>query len=149
MGVVPLILCAGVLTASCSSTAEPASSSVPATSSSTPAVDQQMVDAAVADLTTQLTKPAKLDGIRHKTAQGWAFLEANIKAPDGQWIDYAGTPFAEAAANGGKSKKYVGLLRNDGGWKVVTSTVGPTDVAWQDWSTEYSAPPEIFQLPPN
>ena len=148
MSVIVSILCAAVLTASCSSADKPASSSTPAASTSSAAADGQILNAATADLTAQLTKPGKLDAVRMKTAQGWAFLDGAIKAPDGQWIDYAGTPFAEAAANGGKSKRYVALLHDDGGWKVVDSRVGPTDVAWQDWSTKYSAPPEIFVLPP-
>jgi di/tricarboxylate transporter len=59
---------------------------------------------AVNDLTKQLGKPAKLGQDNISTAGQWAFVNAAILGADGNPIDYAGTPFAEAAANGGKSK---------------------------------------------
>jgi hypothetical protein len=142
-----LITFAGVLTASCSSE-KPASTPTPAPATTAPADHQAILAPALADLTAQLGKPAKLNVVSLKTSKGFAFVYANIVDQDGRPIDYVGTPFAEAAANGGMSKKYVALLRDDRGWKLVTSRVGPTDVAWQNWAAEYSAPPEIFELPP-
>ena len=63
-------------------------------------------------------------------------------------IDYTGTPFTEAAANGGKSRIYAGLSSDSsaGGdpWTRVDSVVGPTDVAWGGWAGRYKAPPELF-----
>jgi hypothetical protein len=138
---------AGVLTAGCSSE-KPASTPKPSPATTAPADDQAVLGPALGDLTAQLGKPAKLNVVSLKTSKGWAFVYANIVDQDGRPIDYTGTKFAEAAANGGMSKKYVALLRDDQGWKLVTSRVGPTDVAWQNWAAEYSAPPEIFELPP-
>jgi hypothetical protein len=103
--------------------------------------------AAVADVTEQLGKPAKLSVSTLNESQGWAFVWAKITDPSGRPISYDGTPFADAAAEGGKSKSYAGLFHSDGGsWKPATSSVGPTDVAWTSWSSQYSAPASIFNL---
>jgi hypothetical protein len=142
-----LVTFAGALITSCSSD-KSASTPTPAPATTGPTGDQAILSPALADLTAQLGKPAKLDVVSLKTSKGFAFVYANIVDQDGRPIDYTGTKFAEAAANGGMSKKYVALLRDDQGWKLLTSRVGPTDVAWQNWAAEYSAPPEIFELPP-
>lgn len=79
---------------------------------------------------------------------GWAFVHAVMQRPDGRPIDYSRTPDAEAARHGGKSNRFAALLRQQGeGWKVVAYAVGPTDVAWERWSKEYSAPSELFGMP--
>lgn len=76
---------------------------------------------------------------------GWAFVNAVMQRPDGRPVDYSRTPDAEAARNGGKSNRFVALLRQQGEeWTVVASAVGPTDVAWEGWSKTYSAPPDLF-----
>jgi len=97
---------------------------------------------AVADVTTQLGKPAKLGTATVAESGQWAFVSAPILGGDGQPIDYKGTPFAEAAENGGKSKKYLALLRQAGqGWNVVTGAVGPTDAAYEGWPQKFGSPP--------
>lgn len=103
---------------------------------------------ALADVTAQLGKPVRLDVRSLKAADGWAFLWSAMQEPDGNPIDYTGTPFAEAAANGGKSKKYVALLHQDEqGWTLVDKRIGPSDVAWAGWSAQYGAPAAIFDIP--
>ncbi|MBS9534516.1 hypothetical protein KIH27_13060 [Mycobacterium sp. M1] len=137
--IAPLALCASVLTSSFAS-ADPVSSPDPSSPEGT-----AILRAAGADLTGQLGKPAKPNVKALRVSQGWAFLWAQILQPDGQLIDYSGTPFAVAAANGGKSKMYAALLHQNGdAWDLTASRVGPTDVAWDGWSREYGAPAAIF-----
>ncbi|AMT72703.1 hypothetical protein [Mycobacteroides immunogenum] len=103
---------------------------------------------AVADVAAQLGKPVRLDVRSLKAADGWAFLWSAMQEPDGNPVDYAGSPFAEAAANGGMSKKYVALLhRDDQGWGLVDRRVGPSDIPWAGWSAQYGAPAAIFDIP--
>lgn len=104
-----------------------------------------LIEPMVADLVGQLGKPASLAVERLVTAGDWAFIRGKIIGADGTLIDYAGTPFAEDAAHGMKSKSYVGLLRNaDQRWTRVTSRVGPTDVVEQGWTAQYGAPAALF-----
>ncbi|ALR13131.1 hypothetical protein BST43_09655 [Mycobacteroides saopaulense] len=107
-----------------------------------------LVAPALADATAQLGKPVRLDVRSLKAADGWAFLWSAMKEPGGEPIDYAGTPFAEASANGVLSKKYVALLHQDEqGWALVDKRLGPSDVAWAGWSAQYGAPAAIFDIP--
>ncbi|MBU9765283.1 hypothetical protein FR943_15700 [Mycobacterium sp. TNTM28] len=109
-----------------------------------------MVDPAEADLITQLGKPAELTTKTVNVVGEWAFVYGTIHGPGGTVFDYAGTPFAEAAAHGGKSRTYAGLFRHDGSsWRRVDSAVGPTDVAWEGWAGKYGAPQQAFALPPD
>lgn len=107
---------------------------------------EAILRAATTDVDSQLGKPAQFSVQTFKAASGWAFLSTLLKGPDGSPFDYAGTPLAEAAANGGTSKRYVGLFRSNrsGGWDLVTSAVGPTAPVWTEWAQEYSAPAELF-----
>ncbi|MGH3724015.1 MAG: hypothetical protein ACRDUS_07780 [Mycobacterium sp.] len=103
---------------------------------------------AIADATAQLGKPVRLDVRSLKSAEGWAFLWSAMQEPDGGPIDYTGTPFAEPAANGVLSKKYVALLHQDEqGWAIVDKRVGPSDIAWAGWGAQYGAPAAIFEIP--
>ncbi|TGB46709.1 hypothetical protein [Mycolicibacterium peregrinum] len=107
---------------------------------------EAILRAATTDVDSQLGKPAQFSVQTFKAASGWAFLSTQLKGPDGSPFDYAGTPLAEAAANGGASKRYVGLFRENqsGGWGLVTSAVGPTAPVWTEWAQEYSVPAELF-----
>lgn len=107
---------------------------------------QAILKTAAADVKGQIGKDAKFAVTSFKASQGWAFLSAQLQNPDGSPFDYAGTPLAEASANGGASKRYVGLLRSNptGAWDVVTSAVGATAPVWTEWAQEYSAPAELF-----
>lgn len=136
----PLILGASLMTATSAQEA-------PRTPATTSAEAQAILKPATADLVGALGKPARLEVNGLRVSGEWAFLHAAIQTPGGQPIDYKGTPFAEAAAAGGMSKSYAALLRGHGTeWKLVKSALGPTDVAWQPWATEFGAPAAIFEL---
>ncbi|MFV8243865.1 hypothetical protein [Mycolicibacterium peregrinum] len=107
---------------------------------------EAILRAATTDVDSQLGKPAQFSVQTFKASSGWAFLSTQLQGPHGSPFDYAGTPLAEAAANGGASKRYAGLFRSNrsGGWDLVTSAVGPTAPVWTEWAQEYSAPAELF-----
>lgn len=78
----------------------------------------------------------------------WVVLFGTMRNPDGGRPDFAGTAFARQAADGQLSDLYVALVKApDGqtpGWELRECAIGPTDVAWADWATKHSVPPELF-----
>ena len=108
------------------------------------AADTDLILAAGAnDVHDELHKPARLDPQGVVVAGEWGFLQARILGPDGDWIDYAGTPYADAMA----SKSYYALLKrsHDDGWALFDSRVGPTDAVDQDWPREFGSPPVFWR----
>jgi hypothetical protein len=107
-----------------------------------------ILDAALDVLERELGKPARLRVRRVNDAGGHAFVYAHILDRDGRLIDYTGTPFAEAASNGGKSFTYAALLGVRGErWTVLEHAVGPTDLAWQGWADRHQVSPALFDVP--
>ncbi|WP_226467648.1 hypothetical protein [Luteimonas panaciterrae] len=75
----------------------------------------------------------------------WAFLLAQLRAPDGRRLDFSRTPLAEQAAAGGLSDVYAALLKQEGAqWRIVAHVVGPGDVAWESWPQDHGAPAALF-----
>ncbi|MGW4098429.1 hypothetical protein [Mycobacterium sp. NPDC004974] len=107
---------------------------------------QAVLTAASTNADGQLGKPAQIAVETFRASEGWGFLSAQLKNPDGSPFDYAGTPLAEAAASGGASKAYVGLFRSNqsGGWDLVASAVGASSLVWAEWAQQDSAPAELF-----
>lgn len=140
IGLIPLILSASLMT---STPAQEAPRTPPTTSSEARAILQP----ALVKLAAELGKPAHLDVKSLRVSGEWAFVYAAIQSPGGQPIDYQGTPFAEAAEAGMKSRTYAALLRGRGeNWSLTAQAVGPTDMAWASWAAEYGAPPAIFEI---
>jgi hypothetical protein len=82
----------------------------------------------------------------------WAWVVAQPQTPEGGAIDWSATAFAEDAALGvldGGGTTYVLLKRENGAWRVLDHVVGPTDVAWINWPTQYGAPAGLLGLPAN
>ena len=105
-----------------------------------------ILDAARKPVVARLGKPVKfkVQNLRHDGI--WAFLTAELQDASGHPLSYKGTPLAEAEAEGVVSKDYAALLRRDHGrWRVVDQAIGPTDVAWEDWSQKHSAPAALFR----
>lgn len=141
IGILPLILSASLMTATHAQEA-------PRTPASQSPERQAILKSTLADLVRALGKPAQLDVSSLRVSGEWAFVYASIQTPGGQPIDYADTPFAEAAEAGMKSKRYAALLRGHATeWTLVASAIGPTDVAWSPWATQYGAPQAIFEVP--
>lgn len=118
-------------------------------SESGPGDRNEVVATALARVEAQLGKPVKIDVRVFNRDGDWAFVDGQLQDTDGQPIDYSGTPFAEAAANGGASKRYDALLRKIGPkWTIVESAIGPTDVPWEGWRAKYpDVPAQIFDAP--
>ncbi|MGY0504589.1 hypothetical protein [Luteimonas sp. e5] len=75
----------------------------------------------------------------------WALLHADMREADGTRLGFSDTPLADAARAGGVSNAYMALLRRDeDGWRVVESALGPTDVAWLAWARQHDAPEALF-----
>jgi hypothetical protein len=83
----------------------------------------------------------------------WVFVQGRMRGPDGGRPDYSGTDYAQPAARGQMSDRYVALLNHTGGpdddwrtWRLTTHRIGPTDVAWDAWPVEHGAPRALFSL---
>jgi hypothetical protein len=146
-GLLAPILAVGVLTAG-PAAADPACEWSPDKSQK---VDPASTEAAailkpaVDDLNKKLGKPAQLGQDNIAKSGQWAFVRASILGADGQPIDYTGTPFAEAAEHGGKSKTYLALLRQaNRGWNLVDAAIGPTDAVYEGWPGRFGSPPVRF-----
>lgn len=102
---------------------------------------------ALQDMADQLGKPVRLQVKVLRTSGPWAFVKGYMTELNGSSIHYEGTPFAPAAEHGAKSPAYAGLFRHADGqpWSRVTSAIGPTDVAWLHWDTEYGAPADLIE----
>src|SRR5690606_4851833 len=106
-----------------------------------------IVEAARSSATRELKLPVSLKAEVVNNAGDWAFVTASIVDSWGAPFDYRGTPLEEAAAAGGVSTLYVGLLRRrDTTWTLVKQAIGPTDVAWEGWSGEFGAPEALFTV---
>ncbi len=108
-----------------------------------------ILDSARKPVAAALGKPVMFRVHQLNASGEWVFLRADMEEPGGQPIDYAGTPKADAAAQGYASRTYAALLhRVNGEWQVIAHAIGPTDVAWEDWATRYRAPAVIFAEAP-
>lgn len=110
-------------------------------------VRQAIMEAARASVRERIGK-APLFKVERLARNGdWAFLQATMEGPDGAAFDYAGTPLADAAAQGVVSRVFAALLRRDAsGWHIMAQAVGPTDLAWEDWPRRFGAPASLFVL---
>lgn len=96
-------------------------------------------------LERELGKPVTLTVAHLNTCGKHAFVQAAMREPTGQPLDYADTRFREAAEHGAKSDLFMALFRHDGkAWAVVTARIGPTDLAWAAWAEQYAVPEALF-----
>jgi hypothetical protein len=85
---------------------------------------------------------------RLMTEQGWAFLLGVPQQAKGKPIDYRRTRYRDALNAGAFDDGICALLRRDKGrWRVVTFTIGATDVPNADWHRRYRAPASLFRKP--
>jgi hypothetical protein len=71
----------------------------------------------------------------------WAFLHGIPKRADGKPIDTSRSIYADDAKGDAFSGHAAVLLVRDGaGWRLVTYSVGFTDVVWDSWDEEFGAP---------
>jgi hypothetical protein len=80
-----------------------------------------------------------------RVRDGWAFLKAQPRRPDGGPIDYRKTKFREAVAAGAFDGGVLALLKRSGTrWEAVDWTLGATDLPYGDWWKKYRTPKSIF-----
>jgi hypothetical protein len=104
-----------------------------------------LLDAARAPLEKRLGRPVAFAVDQLDIAGDWAFLRAHMQGAGGRPLDFAGTPFQQAAEAGFMSRVYAALLqRQHGHWTIRAEAVGPTDVAWTNWAHDYGAPAALF-----
>lgn len=108
---------------------------------------QAIVGIASKAATAELKQTARLEPSVLNVSGDWAFLFADIVDAHGAPFDYRGSALEAAAAAGGVSRSYAGLLRMKGGeWSMVVQAIGPTDVAWEPWPARYGAPEAVFAI---
>lgn len=78
----------------------------------------------------------------------YAFFRGNTKDAFGKDIDFSKTTYRELLEQGffdGDATAAL-LKKVNGKWSVMTYVIGPTDVAWANWSDEYHAPAVLFGI---
>ena len=80
-----------------------------------------------------------------RTDGQWAFVQAVPQRPNGRAIDWAATKFADEWRKDMMSDIVMALLQRSGQqWRVVKYVIGPTDVFWLTWASEYRLPTALF-----
>lgn len=75
----------------------------------------------------------------------WAFLHGIPKRADGRPVDYSKSIYAQIADDGAFSGEAAVLLAREGtGWRLVTYSVGFSDVVWETWDEEFGAPSSLW-----
>ena len=75
----------------------------------------------------------------------WAFLSGEPQGPNNDRPNYKNTEYKNAIDAGMFDNNFFALLKKTGGkWKVVTHSIGCTDVCYLDWWKQYKAPKNIF-----
>ncbi len=119
------------------------------THSPSPSSDEYkvIVETARASAVQELKQSVGLDPDVVNIAGDWAFITAELVDASGAPFTYHDTPLEQAAAAGGVSRVYAGLLRRrDGKWGQLTQVIGPTDVAWESWPGKFGAPAALFGM---
>jgi hypothetical protein len=76
-----------------------------------------------------------------RVTPNWAFLHGIPKLADGKPVDYSKSIYAQIADDGAFSGEAAVLLAREGtGWRLVTYSVGFSDVVWETWDEEFGAP---------
>ena len=146
-----LVLAIAALAAACSppapkTEAPPGEPGIPALPSN-PELDA--ITAALAfRVEVEIGQPVSFTATSMQINEDWAWLIAQPWTPEGTQIDWSQTRYAERASEGmldGGGITYALFKRENGQWRVVDFAVGPTDVAWADWSERYGAPEGLMQ----
>jgi hypothetical protein len=146
-----MVLAFAAFAAACSSPAQqaeapPGEPSVPVEASNP---ERDAMTAALAPrVQAEIGLPVSFTVATMRVENDWGWLVAQPWTPDGAQIDWSQTRYAERAAEGvldGGGTTYALLRRENGQWRVVDFAVGPTDVAWADWSERHGAPASLMQ----
>ncbi len=104
-----------------------------------------IMDAIRGPIVAELRQPVIFKVELLRVRDGWAFLKAQPRRPDGGPIDFKKTKFREAVAQGMFDGGVQALFKKVGTrWEVVDWSLGATDVPYGDWWKKYRAPKAIF-----
>lgn len=104
---------------------------------------REILDAVRPVVEAQLHKPIQFVVNRMAVSKGWAFVALMPQRPGGKAIDISRTRLADEEFLDGVST-YALLKWDYGRWNLITSVIGPTDVAWAAWPKYFGAPKGIF-----
>jgi hypothetical protein len=80
-----------------------------------------------------------------RVTEEWAFLDGQPLRADGSPVDYRKTRYQERIRDGYFDNGITALLsKRQGHWKVVTYSIGHTDVVYSNWDQEFGAPRGIL-----
>lgn len=80
----------------------------------------------------------------------WSFVGGVPQGENGSWPDYRATRYQEAIDYEMFDNNIFALLKNtEGEWKVVTYSIGCTDVCYAGWWGDYKTPRAIFPYTEN
>jgi hypothetical protein len=75
----------------------------------------------------------------------WAFLSGAPQSPGGGSPDYKKTPYQSAIEDDIFDNNFFALLKKDSEkWRVVTYSIGCTDVCYATWWKDHQAPKTLF-----
>lgn len=102
---------------------------------------QAVLDAARAPVEKDLRQSVLFELKTLRVTPQWAFVWGKPVRPDGRPVDYARSIYGEQSKSGAfDNAAAVLLVRTEGGWSVVTYSVGFTDEVWETWDEEFGAP---------
>lgn len=108
---------------------------------------QGLIDTIRPRVERDLDQPVIFKVSRLQVQNGWAFAIVYPRQPDGSAIVWSRTRFARDYEAGMFSDLACVLLRKRGkAWRIVDYALGPSDVAYEDWSRRHGAPIAIFGL---
>lgn len=149
-----LVIAVAAFAAACSppapSTTENADAGAAGSPGETQAPDPErdaMAEALATAAAADIGRPVKFVVTTKRTEGDWGWLVAQPWTPEGAQIDWSETRYAERASAGaldGNGTTYALLRRQGGRWTVVDFAVGPTDVAYADWSQRHGAPASLM-----
>jgi hypothetical protein len=100
-----------------------------------------VLDAARLPVEKDLGQPVVFEVKTLRVTPTWAFLHGVPKRADGKPVDYSKSIYAQIADDGAFSGEAAVLLAREGtGWRLVTYSVGFSDVVWETWDEEFGAP---------
>jgi hypothetical protein len=100
-----------------------------------------VLDAARVPVEKDLGQPIVFQVKTLRVTAEWAFLYGIPKRADGKPMDHSKSIYARLADDGTFSGEAAVLLaREEAGWRLVTYSVGFTDVVWDSWDEEFGVP---------
>lgn len=104
-----------------------------------------IVEAALPPVVRDLGRRVTLDVENLNLSGDWAFVRGRAKPIPGELADDSRNIYRDRWKEGPFSNEAAVLLvKNGGGWKVVTYSFGFTTPVWQDWDEEFGAPAGLW-----